>query len=178
MKVKVKGKLSLSMLCSDWSASCPWASPHGKIPWYPLNWRLGGSQSWSGCFEKIFCPWWGSNDSSDIQPAGWALYRPHYPNSWYITFWNSPVPKVRMLLCRTDKWCLGYHKMTSWLRTTQIAWICVTKTFFQTSCFPTFIILVPVTCKHLVLKCLSYYCSLSSQGIVTYLPLTTPPRRH
>lgn len=55
--------------------------------------------------------------------------------------------------------------MTSWLRTTQIAWICVQKTFFQTSCFPTFIILVPVTRKHLVLKCLSYYCSLSSQGI-------------
>jgi hypothetical protein len=79
-----------------------------------------------------------------------------------------PVPKFGMLpifLSKTDKKCLGYNKITRWLRTIQIAWICVQKTFFQTSCFPTFIILVPVTCKHLVLKCLSYYCSLSFQGI-------------
>jgi hypothetical protein len=54
---------------------------------------------------------------------------------------------------------------TSWLRTIQTPWICVQKTFFQIFCFLTSIILVQVTCKHLVLKCLSYYCSLSSQGI-------------
>lgn len=95
--------MSLRMLWSDWSASCLCCFTPWEDTWYPLNRWLGGSQSWFGCFEKIFCPWWGSNDSSDVQPVGWALYRPHYPNSQYITFWNSPVPKFRMFLSRTDK---------------------------------------------------------------------------
>jgi len=32
--------------------------PHGKSPWYPLDRRLGGSQSWSVCSgeEKNFQP--------------------------------------------------------------------------------------------------------------------------
>jgi hypothetical protein len=37
---------------SEWSASCPGHFIQGKRPWYPLDRRLGGPQSWSGCGRK------------------------------------------------------------------------------------------------------------------------------
>ena len=36
----------------------PAASPPRKEPWYPLNKKLGGFQSWSTCKKrKISCPY-------------------------------------------------------------------------------------------------------------------------
>jgi hypothetical protein len=48
------------------STSCPSHFTSGKERWYPLNRRLGGTQSQSGLLEKrkISCPYWDSNQWS------------------------------------------------------------------------------------------------------------------
>jgi hypothetical protein len=39
-------------------------------PWYPLDTRLGGTQSWSGRLGENILPFWGSNpDLSVVQPV-------------------------------------------------------------------------------------------------------------
>lgn len=140
------------------------AAPHAKIPWDLLKRWLGGFQSWSGYFEKIFAP-----DGDQMTHQMSNLQAGHYSHHTIPT--HDRLHSEILLYPYSEffqYFCAGLTKnvwVTSWLRTTQAPWICVQKTFFQISCFLTSIILVQVTCKHLVLKCLSYYCSLSSQGI-------------
>jgi len=48
----------LALNGGGWSASCPNCfTPRERVPWYPLDKRLGGPQSQSGCSsEENFQP--------------------------------------------------------------------------------------------------------------------------
>jgi hypothetical protein len=53
----------------EWSASHPGSFTHGKEPWFPLNMKLGGLNSWSDCFgeERISCVCWDLNPGLSSQ---------------------------------------------------------------------------------------------------------------
>jgi hypothetical protein len=48
----------------------PWPLyPQGKSPWYPLDRRLGGMQSWSGCSEEKISQLLPELEAPIIQPV-------------------------------------------------------------------------------------------------------------
>jgi len=52
-KVQLHAFLTLALAEDGWSISCPRCStPKGMRPQYPLNSKLDGSQSQSGCFGE------------------------------------------------------------------------------------------------------------------------------
>jgi hypothetical protein len=53
VNVQIHIFLMSALAGSEWSASCPsHFLPQGKGPWYPLDRRLGGPQTWSGRFGE------------------------------------------------------------------------------------------------------------------------------
>jgi hypothetical protein len=80
-------------------------NPWGKRPWYPLDRRLGGPQSWSGWHGENSWPYWDTNsDPSVIQPIA-----SHYTNSMYMVTFSK---------------CQLANLLTSFLSLTiQIIWV-------------------------------------------------------
>jgi len=90
-----------------------------KTPIYPLNRRLGGPQSWSGCFweEKFLLPWLRLEPQT-IQPVAQSLYR-LYSSSYILTMpplKSSFLQRPLFFLFFTNFICLNECWITSSLK--------------------------------------------------------------
>ena len=109
LSAELKVKLSLSIPCSSTQFSVGGGGqlralallPPGKEPWYPLNRRLGGPQSWSGSYreQKHFLPLQDSNSGlSSLQPNKCTNYLGWLPLTMKITVFYDVILRSYVFL--------------------------------------------------------------------------------